>query len=189
MRLLKASQTGSMFFWLLASSQMTPGFFLKTSSLYVFASVRGSSWGWGGERDACSKLLVLFLPLYLCQMVISSVFVIWDGFHTPVVLKAQSYRYADFRLSCVSMPRYAWKWASQWGWYWVGKLLASPAFQQCLSPAFCSQNSSTLSYALTPFFSSLIFQYKHFERSQSTGNTPRKHFPNFPTGPGQPSVV
>lgn len=190
MRLLKASQTGSVLFLLMAFSQMAHGFFLKTYSLYGFASVRGSSWGYVGERAACNRLLMLCASVSPSNGYLCSAFTVWNGFHTPppVDLKVQSYRYTGFWFWCVSVPKYKGMDRTM-GVVLGGEVTSEPCFLAMLKPRSLFTDFFNLVLYTHPIFPLTDFQYKHFERSQSTGNTSRKHFPNFPKGPGHPLVV
>lgn len=70
-----------------------------------------------------------------------------------------------------------------------GVITTEPCFLAMLKACFLLTDFFNLVLYTHPIFLHTDFQYKHFERSQSTGNTSRKHFSNFPTGPGHPSVV
>jgi hypothetical protein len=70
-----------------------------------------------------------------------------------------------------------------------GEVTSEPCFLAMLKPRSLFTDFFNLVLYTHPIFPLTDFQYKHFERSQSTGNTSRKHFPNFPKGPGHPLVV
>lgn len=70
-----------------------------------------------------------------------------------------------------------------------GEIASEPLFPADFKPWVLLTDIFSFVLKTHLFFSFADFQYKHFERSQSTGNTSRKHSMNFPTGPGHPSVV